>query len=143
MYLEHLTETLGQLSPDISDEVLFKLVDLERICKISDLTTNPDLQFLWQRPNLIFDNENNGFDFDTTVQIVDCIKQNQFEFKEANSAIRKLSKKKKIPYSKVMQYIRTLLSGKNEGPPVKEMIELLGKKETNLRLQNGIAQLKS
>ena len=78
---------------------------------------------------------------DRTVEIVNCIKKNQDEFKEANSAIRKLSKKKKIPYSKVMQYIRKLLSGRNEGPPVKEMIELLGKKETIIRLQHGIAQL--
>ena len=139
--VDHLAETFGQVLPDVSDEVLFKLVDMERISKVSDLTANPDLQFLWQRPNLIFDNENDGFDLDTTVEIVNCIKQNQDEFKEANSAIRKLSKKKKIPYSKVMQYIRKLLSGRNEGPPVKEMIELLGKEETIIRLQHGIAQL--
>ena len=48
--LEHLSATYRQVH--VSDQVLLKLIDLERINKVSDLTTNPELQFLWRRPNL-------------------------------------------------------------------------------------------
>ena len=44
---EHLTEKFGHVP--VSDKVLLKIVELERINKVSDLTTNPDLQFIWQR----------------------------------------------------------------------------------------------
>ena len=47
---EHLTEKLGHVP--VSDKVLLKIVELERINKVSDLTTNPDLQFIWQRSKI-------------------------------------------------------------------------------------------
>ena len=47
---EHLTEKFGHVP--VSDKVLLKIVELERINKVSDLTTNPDLQFIWQRSKI-------------------------------------------------------------------------------------------
>ena len=47
---EHLTEKFGHVP--VSDTVLLKIVELERINKVSDLTTNPDLQFIWQRSKI-------------------------------------------------------------------------------------------
>ena len=46
--LEHISATLGQVP--VNDKVLSKIIESERISKISDTTTNPDLQFLWKRP---------------------------------------------------------------------------------------------
>ena len=67
---------------------------------------------------------------------------NQTDFKEANSAIKKITKQKKLVYSKVMQFLRILLSGQAEGLPVKDMIELLGPDEALIRLHNGLENLK-
>ena len=47
---EHLTEKFGHVP--VCDKVLLKIVELERINKVSDLTTNPDLQFIWQRSKI-------------------------------------------------------------------------------------------
>ena len=49
---------------------------------------------------------------------------------------------KKLVYSKVMQYLRILLSGLSQGPPVKDMIELLGSDETMIRLYQGLENIK-
>jgi len=134
---EHLTEKFGHVP--VSDKVLLKIVELERINKVSDLTTNPDLQFIWQRPNLMDSNEfHKEFDYGTIEEIVKLIKVNKSDFQVANSAIRKLTKKKKLSYSKIMQFVRILLSGRNEGPPVKDMIELLGVDEAIVRLDIGL-----
>ena len=46
--VEHISATLGQVP--VNDQVLSKIIESERISKISDTTTNPDLQFLWKRP---------------------------------------------------------------------------------------------
>jgi glutamyl/glutaminyl-tRNA synthetase len=78
------------------------------------------------------------FDYGTIEEIVNLIKVNKSDFHVANSAIRKLTKKKKLSYSKIMQFVRILLSGRNEGPPVKDMIELLGVDESIVRLDIGL-----
>ena len=78
------------------------------------------------------------FDYGTIEEIVKLIKMNKSDFQVANSAIRKLTKKKKLSYSKIMQFVRILLSGRNEGPPVKDMIELLGVDEAIVRLDIGL-----
>jgi len=142
--LEHLSATYRQVH--VSDQVLLKLIDLERINKVSDLTTNPELQFLWKRPNLDDSNEkanfSEGIHHETLEEIINSIKVNPGDFKEANSAIKKIAKRKKLVYSKVMQYLRILLSGLSQGPPVKDMIELLGSDETMIRLYQGLENIK-
>ena len=86
-------------------------------------------------------NSNQGFDYETSEEIINCIKVNQTNLKEANAAIRKMSKRKKLSFSKVMQFVRILLSGKSEGLPVKDMIELLGSEEALIRLCHGLESL--
>ena len=97
------------------------------------------IQVFDHRPNLMDSNEfHKEFDYGTIEEIVKLIKVNKSDFQVANSAIRKLTKKKKLSYSKIMQFVRILLSGRNEGPPVKDMIELLGVDEAIVRLDIGL-----
>ena len=42
-----------------------------------------------------------------------------------------------------MQCLRILLCGQNEGPPIKEMFERLGKNETLARLEKGLECLEA
>ena len=124
----------------VSDEKLETILiwGQDRLNKVSDLISLPDFTFLWQKPHSI-----QGCDFTLNKEIVketiELISKTR-EFQDANKAVRKLAKSSKVPYPALMKCVRIFLSGNSDGPPVKDMIEQLGRDETIDRLNLGLKQ---
>lgn len=135
---KHLSSVHG--STHISDDQLVELLRWGRITKISDLSTHPDFLFLWSRPETL-----KGIDAsinaEAVLQAILFIEE-KMDFHLANDAIRKMAKSKKVPYAALMKCLRIFLSGQADGPPVKDMLHLLGKQEAVQRLQRGLEVVK-
>ncbi|XP_043492575.1 probable glutamate--tRNA ligase, mitochondrial [Polistes fuscatus] len=107
-----------------------------RISKLSDLVTT-DLAFIWVMPTSLPDI--------TSPECIDAIKNLNEKLMETDENdllmdvlkpyLKELAKKNGIPFSSLMKTLRKILSGLESGPSVIEMIEILGKNETQLRLK--------
>ena len=123
---------------NLSDSELMSILvwGQDRMTKISDLLTLPDFTFIWARPSSI-----QGCDLtlnkNAVKETIETIFKHE-EFQDANKAIRKLSKTYKVPYPALMKCVRIFLSGNPDGPPVKDMLERLGKSEAKHRLKIGL-----
>ena len=134
---KHLKSVLGNVP--VSDETLLKCFQLDRIERISDLTTNPDLKFLWHRPENA-ETLAKAANLSDIQNVISIIEEND-EFSQANSAIRKYAKKNKLQYPTLMKHIRLFLAGTIEGIPVKDQFDLLGKNEAMERIRIGFENL--
>lgn len=111
----------------ISDECIEKylLWGLERIKTIKDLV-NPDLLYLWASPQTY---ETISLTKDTLSKIFE-IYENSEDFKVFQKSLRSLCSRLGLKFPVVMKDIRVLLTGRKEGPPLLEIIQILGREET-------------
>ncbi|XP_076246773.1 putative glutamate--tRNA ligase, mitochondrial isoform X2 [Calliopsis andreniformis] len=109
-----------------------------RIHKLSDLVS-PDLSFLWIIPASPLDVTKSGYALKIlSTKLIEVDIQN-FNKTWLNSYLHELAKEHEIPFPTLMKVLRGILSGLKEGPPVGEMMEILGKDTTLLRINRSIA----
>ena len=109
---------LGKIVPWLQD----------RITNIMDLVRE-DQQYLWKPPSTAAQLENNRKFIKTCSSLFACDKS----FSEILPELRKLCKHEGVKLPKVMKDLRILLTGYPEGPPLKDIIDLLGREEALLR----------
>jgi len=134
---DHLVKTLGQVP--LTDEMLLFVLNLDRINRITDLTINPDVQFIWHSPK-----PSTCLGQDILGEIMEIINSNN-EFRESNSLIRKMTKRRKTSYPETMQKLRQVLTGLPDGLPIKDIYFILGKEQCLERVNNSLigAKIKS
>jgi len=111
---------------------------LDRVTVLDDLL-GPDLIFLWGAPpddqlQQLRDQLTNADTLHTFVQLYRHTADVPVFLKECRDVCRQLH----IKMPSVMRDLRLLLTGRSEGPPVKEVMELLGRAETLRRLTAGV-----
>ncbi|KAI4498661.1 hypothetical protein M0802_006128 [Mischocyttarus mexicanus] len=107
-----------------------------RINKLSDLVKT-DLAFIWIVPSSLPDI--------ISPEFIDAIKNLNEKLTETDENdllmdilkpyLKELAEKNGIPFPNLMKTLRKILSGLESGPSVIEIIEILGKNETQLRLK--------
>ncbi|XP_076663157.1 putative glutamate--tRNA ligase, mitochondrial [Andrena cerasifolii] len=111
-----------------------------RVSKLNDLVS-PNLAFLWIIPAIPLDITNSGcleVLKKLCMKLIDIDVQN-FNKTWINSYLKELATEHEIPFAKLMSVLRGILSGLKEGPPVGEMIEILGKDTTLIRINRSIS----
>ncbi|XP_029155955.1 probable glutamate--tRNA ligase, mitochondrial [Nylanderia fulva] len=111
-----------------------------RISTLNDLVKE-ELAFLWIVPASVPNIEQAGCS--------DAIKLLNAELGEIDESnyktdwmimyLKNFAEKNKIPFAALMKILRSVLSGLKAGPPVAEMMEILGKDRTLLRLQRCVS----
>ena len=116
----------------LTDEVILRyLVWLQdRIVNVNDLI-NEDHQFLWKPPTSNLNLENNKEFILKCSNLFTC----DNEYTEVLKGLRKLCKDYEVKLPKLMKDLRVLMTGKPEGPPLKEIVDILGMEESLHRLQ--------
>ena len=138
---KHLIESCRNLVkesiPGVKDKYItdfciekYLLWGLERIKTIKDLV-NPDFKYLWSHPET--------YDFvslsaDEIIQVVELYEQSK-DFKGFQKNLRSLCRGVGLKFPAVMKDLRVLLTGGQEGPPIQEIIQILGNEETLNRLK--------
>lgn len=127
-----------------SDEILLRQIrwSRDRISTLKDLAS-PSVSFLFVSPSTI--SEDFPLSIDIIPGIAESLKEiDDLEFSSASTsrALRIFSKSSKCKFAVLMKSVRMLLSGLNDGPPVGEMLELLGKQQSLKRIQAGYELLK-
>ncbi|XP_043262896.1 probable glutamate--tRNA ligase, mitochondrial isoform X1 [Colletes gigas] len=112
----------------------------DRIYKLSDLVT-PNFAFLWVIPSSPVNVTESGC-LDVlkiiNMKLSETDSQN-YNKTSINSYLKELANEHKIPIATLMTLLRGILSGLKEGPPVGEMMEILGKDTTLLRINRFIS----
>ncbi|XP_050595217.1 probable glutamate--tRNA ligase, mitochondrial isoform X5 [Bombus affinis] len=112
-----------------------------RISKLSDLVS-PKLAFLWHIPTTSLDDTMLGCKLDAlkiiSMKLIEIEIQN-FNKEWINRYLREFANEHEISYPTLMKALRFVLSGLKEGPPVFEMMEILGKDSTVLRIKRYIS----
>jgi len=105
----------------------------DRISKLSDIVSE-DLLFLWHLPN----KANLKIDLDSTtiLSLIEILNEVHQTDKSITKGLKSLSKSKNIKFAELMRDIRILLTGLSEGPPVLEIVNILGKQKSIQRLQH-------
>ena len=105
----------------------------DRITKPGDIVSD-ELLFLWHLPNKSEINVTISSDLIQEIaQLVSC--QNN---KELMKQLKLLSKTNLLKFPDLMQDIRLLITGRAEGPPILELIQILGKDKVIQRLKHFI-----
>ncbi|XP_020299192.1 probable glutamate--tRNA ligase, mitochondrial [Pseudomyrmex gracilis] len=111
-----------------------------RIWMLNDLVKE-DLAFLWVMPASTPYIEQT--EYLNTIKLLNTelaeIDAGNYKTSWIGSYLKDFAVKNGIPFSALMKVLRNVLSGLNAGPPVAEMIEILGKNSTLLRLQRCVS----
>lgn len=97
----------------------------DRINKLEDLVSE-DMMFLWHRPTK--HNNNIVFDKEIVDKIVLIFSNHEKETcnKQLMSELKRLSQSTGLKFPAFMKELRVLLTGKPDGPPILELLEILG-----------------
>jgi len=120
----------------------------DRICKLSDLLS-ADLLFLWSLPQVQSVNSlpqiikdkslsrpTNSEDISRTLQVIQDLSEEELQEKETIArAFEELAKKHDWKYPMLMKTMRISLTGLMIGPPVSEIIQILGKEAALYRIR--------
>lgn len=121
-------------SLDLDDEHILKVLQQWASCRLTSLQqlVEKDFQFLWILPEVNEMHVDAGIDIDKFIDFL-----NRFEFSEEKllSILREFCKEHNLQIKSFMMTMRSLLSGRKDGPAVHEMMAILGKKTTIQRLQ--------
>ena len=107
-----------------------------RLVRLKDLTL-PEFSFLWIAPTQFLYEGPISSELLRDLSRDFCQLEGKGDGVESNqvtSFLRQFSKKNKIKFSMLTKCFRTVLSGLEDGPPVGEMVHLLGKEQTLKRL---------
>ena len=126
----------------------------DRICTVKELVDDPDLNFVWRKPRLDFGYEvvaaslsKSGVPSADAVKLVEDVKtviQRNQDLTKLNGEIKKLTKGSDsvLPFKDLMGLTRWCLTGSSEGPPVFEVIDIVGKEKAVERLDLALEFLK-
>ena len=107
-----------------------------RLVRLKDLTL-PEFSFLWIAPTRF------SYQGPISSEVLRDLARDfgqlggdgdGVESSSVTSFLRQFSKTNKIKFPMLMKCLRTVLSGLEDGPPVGEMVQLLGKEQTLKRL---------
>jgi len=131
----HFKET-GQI---VSDDVLASRIQWakSRLTRLKDLTL-PEFSFLWVAPTQI--TYEGPITADTLLGVLRNLESlpkavEHFTSAEVSKSLRQFSKSVGIKFPVLMKCLRSILSGLDDGPPVGEIIQLLGRDETMQRIK--------
>ncbi|CAK9823898.1 Probable glutamate--tRNA ligase, mitochondrial [Anthophora retusa] len=112
----------------------------DRIFKLSDLVS-PKLSFLWIIPNTPLEADHSECLDALKILSNKLIEIDIQNFNKAwiNSYLKEFAKEHDISFPILMKVLRFILSGLKDGPPIGEIIEILGKHSTLLRLNRYIS----
>ncbi|XP_031830789.1 putative glutamate--tRNA ligase, mitochondrial [Nomia melanderi] len=111
-----------------------------RIYKLSDLVSK-ELAFLWMIPSVAPDIiESECLDV-LKILNMKLLETDIHNFNKTwiNTYLKEFANEHEIPFPTLMKVLRGILSGLKDGPPVGEMIEILGKDTTLLRINRCIS----
>lgn len=135
----------GESSSHLNDAYLMAMTEWaakDRISKISDLVTG-DLMFLWVMPTDL--GSKHLLDVKVLVDILGLLEADDAPLKseEVSSLLKAYGKKEKLKFPQLMKFLRIVFIASTEGPPVGEMMQVLGRSHSLARLRNGIKILDS
>ncbi|XP_078613226.1 nondiscriminating glutamyl-tRNA synthetase EARS2, mitochondrial-like [Branchiostoma floridae x Branchiostoma japonicum] len=130
------------------DEYILKVLEtrMGHFTLLSDLVS-PDFQYLWGQPDITVQElsmitSHTRPVLRTVHEALQDMSTNQFTLEEVGSKLRDVSKTHKaVKYSTLMKMLRFVLSGRQVGPSVAEMMTTLGQTETLKRLNNALSLL--
>ena len=105
----------------------------DRISKLSDLV-GEDFLFLWHFPNkedLHITIPNSLVD-----KVIDLLNSTDHDNKSLMKTFKLLSKEHNIKFPDLMKDLRLLITGKTDGPPIMELVDILGKEKVVQRLKH-------
>ncbi|XP_029039907.1 probable glutamate--tRNA ligase, mitochondrial isoform X1 [Osmia bicornis bicornis] len=111
-----------------------------RISKLSDLVS-PHLAFIWILPTTSVDKIHSEYS-DVLKILKDKLLETDAEhFNKTwiNSYLKEFANEHGVPFPTLMKHLRLIVSGLKEGPPVGEMIEILGKDTILFRINRYIS----
>ena len=119
---------LGLSQDNVDDETVLKYLiwGQDRIHKLSDLVGD-DLIFLWHWPerNSLKVNINN-IQLREVLALVKSHQQGEGEGKLLLKQIKTFSKSQGLKFPEVMKDLRLIITGRPDGPPITELIDILG-----------------
>lgn len=124
---------------NVDDETIEKHLKWaeERIVKLTDIASD-DFLFLWLMPRHY--SEPVVLPGSVIKRVVVIMNQETFKEKSLLKHLRQLGKEENIKFSQLMKDLRVLITGKGEGPPITELLQVLGTKTVvkrlNIYLQN-------
>ena len=128
-----------ELSPDnVDDDTVWKYLTWgqDRIHKLSDLAGD-DLIFLWHWPDKSqLEVELNNSQFREILNLLNS--QQTEDSKIIMKQIKNFSKSQGLKFPAVMKDLRVVITGKAEGPPITELLDILGVDQVLARLSNFI-----
>ena len=123
----------------VSDDVLASQMQWakSRLTRLKDLTL-PEFAFLWVAPTLI--TYEGPITANTLLGVLHTFESlpkgsEHFSSAEVSKSLRQFSKSVGIKFPVLMKCLRSILSGLDDGPPVGEMIQLLGRDQTMQRIK--------
>jgi len=133
---EVITEKVGCLGlqiDDVDDKTIEKYLvwGQDRIHKLGDIV-GEDLIFLWIMPSKV--ELNISLQDSTIEEVVQII--NESEEKHLMKALKTLSKELDTKFPIMMKDLRVVITGRSEGPPITELINILGSEAVVKRLRN-------
>lgn len=111
-----------------------------RILTLNDLVKE-DLTFLWIFPSSMTNVNQTGCS--DAIKLLNAelveIDANNYKTDWMAPYLKDFAKKNGIPFAALMKTLRSVMGGVNVGPPVAEMMEILGKDKTLFRLQRCVS----
>ncbi|PVD18922.1 hypothetical protein C0Q70_21481 [Pomacea canaliculata] len=148
---EAYTNRLDRLHQDaLSVEYLMRILDWsmteDRICKLTDLLL-PSFAFLWEIPQHSLLQSLQAQHPHIVQALGLCTQRLQeipdFEKDTVSQVLKRSAKESQIKFNVYMLLLRQVLSGLKEGPPVAEMMTLLGRQNTLRRIEYSIKLMTS
>ena len=142
---ERLEKSFGKAKVENhKDEYLLARLEWaqHRIHKISDLAQD-EFKYLWVAPDQL----ELAADLNLRVGVLNDVCElfendtGQLTSKEAVKMLKEYAKANKIKFPILMKFLRIVITGGSEGPPVGELFEVLGRAATTERLKSGIKLL--
>jgi len=129
--------TLGLVIDEVDNETIEKYLvwGQDRITKLIDIV-GEDFMFLWAIPSK--DNTKISLRKSTIEKIVSIIQRGDAIEQSFMKELKNLSKDENIKFPSLMKDLRILLTGKGDGPPILELIDILGPVTVTKRLSRYI-----
>ncbi|XP_011864633.1 PREDICTED: probable glutamate--tRNA ligase, mitochondrial isoform X2 [Vollenhovia emeryi] len=111
-----------------------------RISTLNDLVKE-DLAFLWVVPSSMPNVQQAGCSEAIKLLNAELVEIDASNYKTDWMVpyLKSFAKKNRVPFAALMKTLRSIMSGVKVGPPVAEMMEILGKDKTLLRLQRCVS----
>lgn len=127
----------------LSDERLFKILSWskDRIFRLSDLVT-PEFSYIWAVPQDLSFQQLPSMSaapadvLHTVIENVAAIPESNFDKENVSKSVKEVGKKFGLKTPVVMTLVRRAVSGLKQGPPVGEMLVILGKETSLQRLKH-------